>query len=217
MGTRGLTGFYLDGEAKLAYMQYDSYPSGAGVHALTWVKNNVISHGYGKYALKTGVADRIRAIRLVLENGIPTAEQRKDLENYTDAKVSTGTDWYSTLRNCQGLPGDYINAGYMPGNKEFGEDSLMCEWAYVIDIDKGALDVYSGFNTQGKPTEGLWAGSDSDYETGDDHYYAMRLLWSIPFEKAYTVEPSDFASACDSRFSLLPGNEPEREEVESDD
>jgi hypothetical protein len=29
---------------------------------------------------------------------------------------------------------------------EFAADSLFCEWAYVIDLDKDVFEVYRGFN-----------------------------------------------------------------------
>ena len=32
---------------------------------------------------------------------------------------------------------------------EFAKDSLYCEWAYIIDFDKNAFEVYKGLNTMG--------------------------------------------------------------------
>lgn len=31
---------------------------------------------------------------------------------------------------------------------EFAADSLFCEWAYVIDLQKGTFEVYKGFNEE---------------------------------------------------------------------
>ena len=48
----------------------------------------------------------------------------------------------------QGSLKAYLDAGVMPDNLDFAQDSLFCEWAYVVDLDAGVLEVYKGFQTE---------------------------------------------------------------------
>lgn len=38
MGTRGIMGFVVDGQEKLTYNHYDSYPDGLGLDVLRWLR-----------------------------------------------------------------------------------------------------------------------------------------------------------------------------------
>lgn len=137
MGTRGCFGFVIEGEEKLAYNQFDSYPSGRGVEVLRWARE----------ASLDDVRKQAKALRVVSEDTPPTPEEIERLEEFHDAGVSTGspTEWYSLLRNTQGDMAEILRAGYVEDASGFPLDSLFCEWAYVVDLDEEQLEVYRGF------------------------------------------------------------------------
>jgi hypothetical protein len=149
MGTRGCWGYVIDGEPKLTYNHWDSYPSGLGVEIVAHVQR----HTDDLDALRK----QVRALRLVGKDDKPTPGERDQLAGHADLNVSTGSldEWYVLLRNLQGDPDGTLAAGYMIDSRDFPTDSLFCEWAYVIDLDAEMLEVYRGF--QEEPHVGRFA------------------------------------------------------------
>ena len=60
-------------------------------------------------------------------------------------EVSRGTDWYAYLRDYQGNLKGYLELGLFPNNPEFLEDSLFCEYAYLVNLDTSRVEYYKGF------------------------------------------------------------------------
>ena len=168
MGTRGLLGLVIDGQEKLTYNHFDSYPSYLGIAVLKDLRSLL--------APIDDLRERARRIMLVNEGDVPTAEQIATLAPYTNLTVSSGStdDWYCVLRDAQGSIAAYLDAGVMIDNHEFAFDSLFCEWGYVVDLDAVRLDVYRGFQ-KAAPTEGRWAGRPTAEESTKD--YAEHLKW----------------------------------------
>jgi len=139
MGTRGFVGVSVDGTEKIAYQQFDSYPSGVGLQAL----------GAARKIAADPAAWRERAagLTLVTNDTRPTPEQVERLRQYADTAVSTGelTEWYVLLRNLQGDLIGYLDVGLMEDAGRFPLDSLFCEWGYLVDFDEGVFEVYKGF------------------------------------------------------------------------
>jgi hypothetical protein len=112
MGTRGLYGYKIDGETKITYNHYDSYPSGLG-------KDTV------KYIVTHSMQDMITAAKKI--------EMVEDLDDF----------YYNKLRYHQGCLNCYHNdVDVMIDNRNFLEDSLFCEWAYIINLDELTLEIY---------------------------------------------------------------------------
>lgn len=137
MGTRGLWGFVIDGEEKLTYNHFDSYPDGLGGNIIKFIQEADLNK----------VKEQAQNLLLVNEDEKPTDEQISHLVKYANQDVSTGAldEWYVLLRETQGEPQLTLEAGVMLDGHEFANDSLFCEWCYVIDLDNDILEIYQGF------------------------------------------------------------------------
>jgi hypothetical protein len=177
MGTRGAFGFIKNGEEKVTYNHFDAYPDGLGSNVITFVKRFVDS--------LNEIYDRIE---LVDETQDPNEEQLEHCQQMGSIRsnVSTGTDWYSALRDAQseGIIKYGEGLKYMCDGKSFLLDSLFCEWAYIINLDTSMVEFYRGFNRTGN-NGGRYA-SQKAKEGGD--YYGVQLLGEVPIEKFSSAE-----------------------------
>lgn len=168
MGTRGAYGFHKDGVDKLTYCHFDSYPEYLGDNMVEFCRTT---------DRKTMEAIFERII-LVSEEEEPTQKQIEECQKYYDPRVSTGapTEWYALLRSSQGDIEAYKDGlRYMIDNAAFMQDSLFCEWAYVINLTTGMLEVYGGF--QREPQDNRYLVEDSD-----NGYYNVKLLVEFPLD-----------------------------------
>lgn len=174
MGTRGLYGFRKNGIDKVTYNHYDSYPSYLGNIMATFCKNTSIKE----------MNDIFDAIILVNENEKPTKKQIEECIKYYDSTVSTGdiNEWYCLLRDAQGNPNVYKDGlRYMIDSQNFIQDSLFCEYAYIINLDTNCLEFWLGF--QKIPDETNRYGTDKD-----DRYYPCRMASYYALDTEKTIE-----------------------------
>ena len=189
MGTRGLMAFAHDGEVKGAYNHFDSYPSGLGHEIAQFVaglpQNEIDQDGIQYADLK----NKFLRLVSVSEDEKPTEDQKLALLKYYNSRVSTGSDdeWYALLRDTQGDPQAFLDAGFYIDGIEFAKDSLFCEWAYVIDLDNEVVEVYKGFQT--KPhAEGRFAGgTGNEAYPGSSKYFPVKLIRTVTFEELAKV------------------------------
>jgi hypothetical protein len=134
MGTRGFAGFKLDGQIISAYAQYDTYPSGVGTDVLEFARI-AASTVEGRETLRA----RVRSLTKVAEDGTPTTAQAEELAKYHQA-VSTGTDWYATLRACQGRLDLILESGYIANRTDIFDE----EYSWILDLDEARLYGYAG-------------------------------------------------------------------------
>lgn len=190
MGTRGLTGFVLDKKVRMGYQQYDSYPSGVGAVVLDFAKNLEDSTDERFNAACAAVARLV----VVDDQTQPTAEQiglLADRGILEAENVSSGSDWYAWLRSTQGDPQLILNSGFITDSVSFANDSLFCEYAYLIDLDTRTFEAYIGFQTayhklgrfaRRKPAK--WVPS----YLGEKFYYPIALKASYPLNALPTQE-----------------------------
>lgn len=188
MGTRGAITFVSNGVEKATYNHWDSYPSGLGADVLNWLRSN-------DWDLST-VRTQVDALLMVDDQAEPTAEERERFAQYANSNVSTGKDWYALLRETQGNPAAILEAGAAGDASGFPLDSLFCEWAYVVDLDREVFEVYEGFQKSG-PSKGRWSSVTSPDSGG---YWPVSLVksWPIAELRASDDTSSSFMNAIES-------------------
>lgn len=168
MGTRGAYGFIKNGQHKVSYNHFDSYPDGLG--------NDILNY-LDRYTIKQ-INNHFDAIELVNEDSQPTKEQIEKCAGTSDFSVSNRSkqDWYCLLKGAQGNLAAHARVGYMVDAYNFLLDGLFCEYAYIINLDDKTLEIYKGF--QKKPPKGRY--SDAPRKSG---YYAVGLVKTFPLGK----------------------------------
>ena len=162
MGTRNLTAVYYKGEYKIAqYGQWDGYPDGQGVVALSFLRERMDLEKFKK-ALDNTRQITEEEFQAAWEaagadgSGWVTFEVSKQLrEMRPELSRDTGAE---ILDIVQAHPdGIALN-----GAIEFAADGLSCEWAWVIDLDAGTFECYQGRYDKGREL------------TPDDRFYFLR-------------------------------------------
>lgn len=153
MSTRGLWGIRKNGADKLTYNHCDSYPSWLGVKIVLFISD----------LTETDLNKLFDSLELVEEDSKPTKEQKVLCKKFGLYNNIVGTrsddDWYCLLREAQGNFSLYEAIAKESDSKkcrmpfinsnDFIKDSLFCEWAYIINLDTGNLEIWKGF--QKKP------------------------------------------------------------------
>ena len=189
MGTRHLVAVMIDGEYKVAqYGQWDGYPSGHGVTALEFLRDMD----------RDAFANKARACHWANEKEIDSTWEefgvtgRPGMVPYEVAKArgkryphldrDAGAEILSLVSQSEnGLP--------LNNSIGFANDSLFCEYAYVVDLDKDTFEVFRGFNKE--PVD----AGERFYNGGhfDGEYYPVRFVraWSLcdlPSNEAFVSE-----------------------------
>lgn len=147
MSTRGLMGIKKKGELKSQYNHFDSYVSGLGKYIIETINDIPKEKRIKK------LSDTFDNIVLVDNNTKPT----KELINYciennvVNLIVSNRTveDLYCLLHETQGELSLYLNGfKYMLNGNDFINDTLFCEYAYVINLDTNTLDITFGWENR---------------------------------------------------------------------
>ena len=182
MGTRNLTIVTSNGKTKVAqYGQWDGYPGGQGLTALSTLKRIIHNGQLGQFKAK------IDNMQWLDKEG---AEKIEKDENWTVNYPYLSRDCGAQILEAIHFGTMQVHAGIgekkevtvnvigLSDQYEFAADSLFCEWAYVIDLDKGTFEVYEGFNkTPLTETDRFYPLQVANKEQGE--YYPIKLLASF--------------------------------------
>ena len=163
----------MDGKTRVAqYGQWDGYPGGQGLTVLKF--------------LKTANMDEFKK-RL---DGVKFLRQ-EDIDAFCKSEGFPADGWLNEAQAKifrakfpgvnRDLGAEILQKIYdgsiteIKNSEGFAGDSLFCEWAYVIDLDSGMLEVYKGFNTSPLPETDRFAKMEKDGK-----YYPVRLVKSYP-------------------------------------
>jgi hypothetical protein len=147
MGTRHLIAVQIDGEYPIAqYGQWDGYPDGQGLTVLRFLRDHLRRDELiAKAKAAPSMTQELRSAKL-RELGHDGSDWVKDevAEKYYALYPQLSRDvGGKILQMVQDGP-----AG-APLRREitFAGESLMCEWAWVVDFDKNTFEAFKGFNT----------------------------------------------------------------------
>lgn len=180
MGTRGATGVRICGVDKISYNHFDSYPDGLGDKMVADIRRLLRDPGLD------GMRKLATEMRLVNgEAEKPTPADVAKLKRFTDLGVSRQSedDWYCLTRRAHGRLADTLKSGIMIDAASFMADSLFCEYAYVVNLDDVAFEVYRGFQKE-PHTKGRYAAMPIRDEVGrkarcSTVYYPVALVGSF--------------------------------------
>lgn len=188
MGTRHLICVVKNGEYKVAqYGQWDGYPEGQGLGILNFLLNemnrNVFEKKLSELTFLTDEEKKQRWIDFGIDiekcNGLVLWEDaRRFNKMYPENSRNTGSDILGIIQNSN-------KSLKLINSIDFAKDSLFCEWAYVIDLDKNLFEVYEGFNKKPlSPKERFYSDKNSE------GYYPIKLvatfsLDNLPTEKEF--------------------------------
>jgi hypothetical protein len=147
MGTRNLTMVVHENKTKVAqYGQWDGYPEGNGLKVLTFLRG---------VKLDT-FKEKLKNIRFMIEG------DDKRLQEFMTS-IGCPDGWMNEEQSgkyhkafpylSRDIGADILDLVYeseseimLRDSTNFAGDSLFCEWAYLVDLDKNKLEVYGGFN-----------------------------------------------------------------------
>ena len=178
MGTRNLTMVMLDEQYRVAqYGQWDGYPDGQGATILEFLHKLCHSNGFEEFK------DRIRNCSFA------TKEQLTELQEKIDNKTIPFPEHMSRNMGGKILRAimDSEDPLLLKNGFSFALDSLFCEWAYVVDLDKEVFEVYQGFNKakldkKDRFHESKFSDQEKeaeDYNPEESGYYPIRLAASF--------------------------------------
>lgn len=187
MGTRHLIAVVKDNEYKVAqYGQWDGYPEGQGIKILKFLKTNDIDKFSDKVDNCKFITDNkfwnelYEELDISPNNGCITFDEADRIKaKYPQLDRDMGAGVLDYIMNN--------NEIILKNSIDFAEDSLFCEWGYVIDLDKNTFEVYRGFNKS--PLD----NNERFYNLGvkdDNGYYPVKhiisfYLKSLPIEEKF--------------------------------
>ena len=146
MGTRNLTMVISNSKTKVAqYGQWDGYPSGQGSDILAFLKETDLE----KFKKK------INKVKWLTKKQCLEIEKDKDWDiKHPYLSRDCAGQILKAIMNGEIEVNDYpngkktvkVNVIGLVDKSSFAGDSLFCEWAYVVDLDKNTFEVYQGFN-----------------------------------------------------------------------
>lgn len=196
MGTRGLNVIVSGGEVKVAnYNQWDSYPGGQGLDALHFVRDQMtpefeVQVNKCSWISEEEMKELWKTVGEISDDGMVSVEvSKKFSEKYPWLHRDCGAQIYGYIHNA-------IDGLKTRNALSFAADSLFCEWAYVVDLDKAIFEVYEGFNKTPLTEEDRFFFLQKD----GVEYFPVKLVKS--FSMAELPTDDEFIKQCDPAEEL---------------
>jgi hypothetical protein len=194
MGTRHLICVVLNGEFKVAqYGQWDGYPSGQGAGILEFLKTKLDHEqlsaklGLCRWGTQEEIHETWKECGADDSGWVNMEVSDKHKGKYPHLCRDTGSDILSLVQNSE-------NGLMLDNSFNFASDSLFCEWAYVVDLDRKTFEVYEGFNKEPlSKDERFYAESPDDKGYCPVKFVKQYDLDNLPTKKEFLsdLEPQE--------------------------
>jgi len=158
MGTRSLIVIRNKGVMFGQYVQFDGYPDGVGVGVLNELKR--LSHD----ALRRG----FQRARFLTQEQASAAWLAKTAPQLSREYGEAILEYFAKTK-----------APEVYNEIKFAAESLMCEWAWMVDFDSSLFRAFKGFNKAPLPRDAIF----KSFEEGrpDEKYFPIREVtsWSL--------------------------------------
>ncbi len=182
MGTRNLTMVVLNKEIRVAqYGQWDGYLEGQGKTVAEFIQKRLSD------------PDDLAKFRRKVDESVFVDDDT--INERCRGKKCPANFSRDTAADILGMILDSPAGIELSNQQEFAGDSLFCEWAYLLDLDRETLEVYKGFNREPLPKGSRFENAPRGDDKPSD-YYPIRLLGEIQFSRVTpdavcALEPSD--------------------------
>lgn len=143
----------LNGKIRVAqYGQWDGYPTGQGENIAAFVQGYLVDDSTRALfcerveATKFGTAKQIKAKYAEWE-ALETKQAKGEylpkhkLAEFAPFERDTGSNILAIINRNYGFPA-ILGGIVLKNDRAFLKDSLMCEWAYCVNLDKQVVEVY---------------------------------------------------------------------------
>jgi len=171
MSTRGQIGFIQNGKRLGTYVHHDAFPEELGRLVVEFVAKRLKTVG-GQEQFRSALAE---------VTWIEDEMAHVDADSVARYGWDGICSWYGVLRQFQGAVGLHAiadgNLRHLIDDSDF-ISAWDCEYAYVLDLDRGVLEFWEG--NQNEPTFGNPLGESPD----DFGLYPCAKVGEVAFQEA---------------------------------
>lgn len=188
MGTRGGVCFIKEKKMLCMYNHFDSYPSYLGISIVELLQNSDIGLLDKNLGLINAVANEDILAKAYNAAGSKESYEGLDMRA-RNAVYNAAYDGFCICEDPLKVIKSVINGSAVTIRNEpsWPADSLMCEYCYVIDLDKNVFEVYVGFNkspVNGERFEYLNPVSEAMYMDNEKG----RKYWPVRFAGSWNLD-----------------------------
>jgi hypothetical protein len=188
MGTRNLTMVIHNEQTKVAqYGQWDGYPDGQGKTALSFLREANLD-SFRETLKRVQWVDEEKQIEIdqfFLDIGVKDGWMNMTQSTlYKERYPMFSRDNGAKVLQMIAESGD--EKIYLYDQSNFAADSLMCEWAYVIDLDKNTFEVYEGFQKEPLTENDRFYSMPLPEDSGA--YHQVKIIKSYSLDDLPTIE-----------------------------
>ena len=185
MGTRHLIIAIIDKKVKIAqYGQWDGYLQGQGIKVVDFIQEANLR--LFKKRLRECMFLSSRSVRYrwkkvgAIGEWLTMEQSNKFRELYPELSRDTGAEILDLVH--------FYEKRKLVNAIGFAAESLFCEWAYVLNMDRNVLEIYKGFNSEPlKKRERFYNLQCNGPILSHDKkskYYPIKCIAKIPFKEA---------------------------------